>query len=67
MTKTKATAKRIADQDGESHIVVLVDPKARLQSAADVMAELLPTFTGPGRRHLEAALANLIQAIRFMP
>lgn len=42
-------------------------PKDQLRGVAVTLSELLPTYIGPGRRHIEAALINVDHAIRYTP
>ncbi len=42
-------------------------PKDQLREVSVTLADLLPTYSGPGRRHIEAALLNVNHAIRYTP
>ena len=46
---------------------VSADPKDKLCGVAVTLADILPTYSGPGRRHIEAALINVEHAIRYTP
>ena len=46
---------------------VPAEPKDQLRGVAATLSDLLPTYSGPGRRHIEAALINVEHAIRYTP